>query len=134
MTGPTQPVPFLDLAGPHDRLRDQLDVAWKTVLSSGRFVGGPEVAAFEAEFAEYCGVAGCVGVGNGTDALELILAGASMVSVGTTIFHDPSACVRILRELDAELGRRGIERLSEVIGLAHEPRGTPARRLSGTVL
>jgi dTDP-4-amino-4,6-dideoxygalactose transaminase len=75
MTGPTQPVPFLDLAGPHDRLRDQLDVAWKTVLSSGRFVGGPEVAAFEAEFAEYCGVAGCVGVGNGTDALELVLAG-----------------------------------------------------------
>jgi dihydroorotate dehydrogenase (NAD+) catalytic subunit len=57
-----------------------------------------------------------------------------MVSVGTTIFHDPSACVRILRELDEELGQRGIERLGDVIGLAHEPRGAPARRLSGTVL
>jgi len=56
------------------------------------------------------------------------------VSVGTTIFHDPSACVRILRELDEELGQRGIERLGDVIGLAHEPRGAPARRLSGTVL
>ncbi len=56
------------------RLRDQLDVALKTVLSSERFVGGPEVEAFEAEFAEYCGVASCVGVGNGTDAMELVLA------------------------------------------------------------
>jgi dihydroorotate dehydrogenase (NAD+) catalytic subunit len=55
-----------------------------------------------------------------------------MVSVGTTIFHDPSACVRILRELDEELARRGVERLSDVIGRAHEPRGAPARRLSGT--
>jgi dihydroorotate dehydrogenase (NAD+) catalytic subunit len=73
------------------------------------------------------------GVQTGRDALELILAGASMVSVGTTIFHDPSACVRILRELDEELGQRGIERLGDVVGLAHEPRGAPIRRLSGTV-
>ena len=79
-------------------------------------------------------IIGMGGVRTGRDALELILAGASMVSVGTTIFHDPSACVRILRELDEELGQRGIERLGDVIGLAHEPRGAPARRLSGTVL
>ena len=71
------------------------------------------------------------GVRTGRDALELILAGASMVSVGTTIFHDPSACARILRELDEELARRGIERLSDVVGLAHEPRAAPRRRLSG---
>src|SRR5580693_7517189 len=79
-------------------------------------------------------IIGMGGVRTGRDALELILAGAAMVSVGTTIFHDPSACVRILRELDEELGQRGIERLGDVIGLAHEPRGAPARRLSGTVL
>ena len=48
-------------------------------------------------------IIGMGGVRTGQDALELILAGASMVSVGTTIFHDPSACVRILRELDEEL-------------------------------
>ena len=71
-------------------------------------------------------IIGMGGVRTGRDALELILAGASMVSVGTTIFHDPSACVRILRELDEELGQRGIERLGDVIGLAHEPRGAPA--------
>ena len=77
-------------------------------------------------------IIGMGGVRTGQDALELILAGASMVSVGTTIFHDPSACARILRELDEELARRGVERLSDVVGLAHEPRAAARRRLSGT--
>ncbi len=76
-------------------------------------------------------IIGMGGVKSGRDALELILAGASMVSVGTTNFHDPSACARILRELDEELSRRGIDRLSDVVGLAHEPRAAPRRRLSG---
>jgi dihydroorotate dehydrogenase (NAD+) catalytic subunit len=67
-------------------------------------------------------IIGMGGVVTGRDALELILAGASMVSIGTAIFHDPSACARILRELDEELARRGIERLSQVIGVAHEAR------------
>ena len=79
-------------------------------------------------------IIGMGGVRTGKDALELILAGAAMVSVGTTIFHDPSACMRILRELDEELALRGIERLTDVIGRAHEPRGTPRRRLSGTAV
>ena len=65
-------------------------------------------------------IIGMGGVMTGRDALELMLAGASMVSIGTAIFHDPSACARILRELDDELTRRGVERLSEVVGLAHE--------------
>jgi dihydroorotate dehydrogenase (NAD+) catalytic subunit len=77
---------------------------------------------------------GLGGVGTGRDALELILAGASMVSVGTTIFHDPSACVRVLRELDEELARRGVERLADVVGLAHEPHAGARRRLTGNVL
>src|ERR1700691_1495397 len=79
-------------------------------------------------------IIGMGGVRTGRDALELILAGAGMVSIGTTIFHDPSACVRVLRELDEELARRGVDRLADVVGLAHEPRAAPARRLSGTVL
>jgi dihydroorotate dehydrogenase (NAD+) catalytic subunit len=79
-------------------------------------------------------IIGMGGVRTGRDALELILAGAAMVSIGTTIFHDPSACVRILRELDEELASRGIERLTDVIGLAHEPHPAPGRRLSGSSL
>jgi dihydroorotate dehydrogenase (NAD+) catalytic subunit len=76
-------------------------------------------------------IIGMGGVMTGRDALELMLAGASMVSVGTAIFHDPSACARILRELEDEFARRGIQRLSEVIGLAHEMR--VADRSMGTV-
>jgi dihydroorotate dehydrogenase (NAD+) catalytic subunit len=79
-------------------------------------------------------IIGMGGVRTGKDALELILAGASMVSVGTTIFHDSSACVRILRELEEELAHRGVERLADVVGLAHEPRAAARRRLTGNVL
>jgi dihydroorotate dehydrogenase (NAD+) catalytic subunit len=79
-------------------------------------------------------IIGMGGVRTGRDALELILAGASMVGVGTTIFHDPSACVRILRELEEELAHRGVERLTDVVALAHEPRAAARRRLTGNVL
>jgi dihydroorotate dehydrogenase (NAD+) catalytic subunit len=65
-------------------------------------------------------IIGMGGVRTGQDALELILAGASMVSVGTTLFHDPSACVRILRELEEELTVRGVQRLVDVVGLAQQ--------------
>ncbi len=78
-------------------------------------------------------IIGMGGVRTGKDALELILAGAGLVAVGTTIFHDPSACERILRELDEELARRGIDRLSDVVGLAHEPRTATGRRLARNV-
>jgi dihydroorotate dehydrogenase (NAD+) catalytic subunit len=75
-------------------------------------------------------IIGIGGVRTGRDALELILAGASLVGVGTAIFHDPSACARIQHELDEELARRGVERLADVTGLAHHPGGrlAPARR------
>ena len=79
-------------------------------------------------------IIGMGGVRSGRDALELILAGAAMVSVGTVIFHDPSACARILRELEEELASRGIERLADIIGLAHEPRPAQGRKLSGSAL
>ena len=75
-------------------------------------------------------IIGIGGVRTGRDALELILAGASLVGVGTAIFHDPSACARIQHELEEELTRRGAERLADVMGLAHQPAGrlAPARR------
>jgi dihydroorotate dehydrogenase (NAD+) catalytic subunit len=80
-------------------------------------------------------IIGMGGVKTGLDALELILAGASMVSVGTTIFSDPSACMRILHELEEELTVRGFDRLIDVVGLAHEvraPAGRPANPKAGT--
>jgi dTDP-4-amino-4,6-dideoxygalactose transaminase len=68
-------VPFLDLQGVNNGLREDFDLAWKTVLDHGHFVGGPEVERFECEFASHCGTKACIGVANGTDALELILRG-----------------------------------------------------------
>jgi dihydroorotate dehydrogenase (NAD+) catalytic subunit len=69
-------------------------------------------------------IIGVGGILTGADALEFIAAGASAVQVGTAIFHDPSAPVRIIRELRGELADRGIAKLSEAIGLAHNPTST----------
>jgi dihydroorotate dehydrogenase (NAD+) catalytic subunit len=75
-------------------------------------------------------VIGMGGVRTGRDALEFLLAGATMVAVGTVLFHDPSACSRIQRELEEELVARGIDRVSEVVGRAHEGAGAAADRNS----
>lgn len=66
-------VPFLDLKAPYRELKDEMDAAWQRVMESGSFILGPEVAAFEAEFAATCGAKYCLGVANGLDALHLIL-------------------------------------------------------------
>lgn len=66
-------IPFLDLKASYLELKDELDAAYRRVMESGWFILGSEVEAFEAEFAAYCGVRHCVGVGNGLDALHLIL-------------------------------------------------------------
>ena len=66
-------VPFLDVAASYRELRGELDDAYARVMTSGRFVLGDEVEAFEAEFASYCGVRHAVGVGNGLDALTIAL-------------------------------------------------------------
>jgi dTDP-4-amino-4,6-dideoxygalactose transaminase len=66
-------VPFLDMKSPYIELKSELDEAYQRVMESGWYILGQEVEAFEKEFAEYCGVGHCVGVGNGLEALHLIL-------------------------------------------------------------
>lgn len=66
-------IPFLDLVKPHEELRFELQEAYKQVISSGLYVLGNEVAQFEKEFSYFCNAKYCIGVGNGLDALELIL-------------------------------------------------------------
>jgi dTDP-4-amino-4,6-dideoxygalactose transaminase len=66
-------VPFLDLNSMHAEVSDELTDAWHRVRLSSTFVGGEFVERFEAQWAEYCGVAYCVGVSSGTAALELSL-------------------------------------------------------------
>lgn len=66
-------IPFLDMTAPYRELQGELDAAYRRVMESGWYILGEEVAAFEEEFAAYCGVRFCVGVGNGLEALHLIL-------------------------------------------------------------
>lgn len=66
-------LPFVDLRAAYIELKDELDDAYNRVMDSGRYVLGREVEAFEENFATYCGVKHCVAVGNGLDALHLIL-------------------------------------------------------------
>ena len=66
-------VPFLDLNRFHQSIRELLDVAYRRVMDSGLFIMGPELEAFEAEFAAYSEVKHCMGVGNGLEALHLLL-------------------------------------------------------------
>jgi len=65
---------------------------------------------------------GVGGVASGRDALEFLLAGASMVGVGSLVVHDPSAPARILRELEEELAAMGVDRVADIVGQAHAHR------------
>lgn len=75
MADPSSPpvIPLLDLRPATEELRDELDAAYRAVLDSGQFLLGPQLAAFEAEYALSVGVRHCVGVANGLEALQLVL-------------------------------------------------------------
>lgn len=72
------PVPLVDLSLQHERIAADVSIGFERVLKSTSFVLGPEVQAFEQSFAEYCDVDHAVGVGNGTDALEIALVAAGV--------------------------------------------------------
>jgi dTDP-4-amino-4,6-dideoxygalactose transaminase len=71
-------VPFMDLARHHAPIEADLRAAFDRVLGTSGFILGAEVERFEAAFADYCGVAHCVGVGSGTAALALMLQAAGV--------------------------------------------------------
>jgi dTDP-4-amino-4,6-dideoxygalactose transaminase len=66
-------IPRIDLAAQRESFGGELEAAIERVISSGNFILGPEVEAFEEEFAAYCGAAHCVATGSGTDAIQLAL-------------------------------------------------------------
>ncbi|MDN3310108.1 DegT/DnrJ/EryC1/StrS family aminotransferase [Microbacterium oryzae] len=71
MTAVSTRVPFLNLAAQQAEVSDEVLPRWRELFETAQFVGGSEVSSFEAEYARYIGVEHCVGVANGTDALEL---------------------------------------------------------------
>jgi len=66
-------IPFLNLQASYIELKNELNDAYQRVMESGWYILGQEVESFEAEFAAYCGAKHCIGVGNGLEALHLIL-------------------------------------------------------------
>ena len=71
-------VPFLNVQAAFSELRVEISDAIIRVCDSGQYIGGAEVQAFEDEYAAYCGVKHCVGVGNGLDGLVLLLRAADI--------------------------------------------------------
>jgi dTDP-4-amino-4,6-dideoxygalactose transaminase len=70
---PTTDIPFADLHGQHDAIRERLDEAWRQVTGAEAYISGPALTRFEERWAQYCQRRAAVGVGSGTDALELAL-------------------------------------------------------------
>ncbi len=68
-------VPFLDMKSQYLELKSELDQAYSRVMESGWYILSGEVEAFEQEFAAYIGAKHCIGIGNGLEALQLILMG-----------------------------------------------------------
>lgn len=71
-------VPMLDLSLQHAQVADEIRAGFDRVIATASYILGPDVAAFESAFAAYCGVGHVIGVGNGTDAIELALRAAGI--------------------------------------------------------
>ncbi len=71
-------IPFLNLGAAYAEIKPDLDAAYQRVMDSGWYILGEEVEAFEREYAAFCGAKYCIGVGNGLEALQLLLRAAGI--------------------------------------------------------
>src|SRR6187431_126343 len=99
-----QPIPFLDLVTPHRELENELVEAFREAVRGAAFIGGPQVEAFEREFATYCGSKYCVGVANGTDAVRfaLMASGVGRGDAVVTVSHTFIATVEAISQAGAD--------------------------------
>src|SRR5215472_7228702 len=88
----TTNVPFLDLITPHLEMEEELVKTFREALHAAAFIGGQAVQDFESEFAKYCQVKFCVGVGSGTDALRFALVAAG-VAPGESVITVPNTFI-----------------------------------------
>ena len=88
----TSNIPFLDLITPHHQLEEELVAVFRRVLGTAGFIGGPMVEGFEKEFAQFCEVPFCVGVGSGTDAVRFSLMAAG-VGTGDIVITVPNTFI-----------------------------------------
>jgi len=66
-------IPFVDLKAQYNSIKAEMDPAIKNIIENTAFIGGDAVKTFESNFATFCNAKNCVGVGNGTDALWIVL-------------------------------------------------------------
>lgn len=94
-------IPLVDLQAQHAEVAEEVEAGFKRIIAETAFIGGAEVAAFEREYAAFSGVAHCVGVANGTDAIELALRavgvgpGDEVVLPANTFIATAEAVVRV---------------------------------------
>jgi dTDP-3-amino-2,3,6-trideoxy-4-keto-D-glucose/dTDP-3-amino-3,4,6-trideoxy-alpha-D-glucose/dTDP-2,6-dideoxy-D-kanosamine transaminase len=94
-------IPINNLKRQYERIKPSIDQVVSRVLESGWYILGPEVEAFENEFANYCGTNYCIGVANGTDAIEIglkslgITAGDEVITVANAGFYSTNAILAI---------------------------------------
>ena len=100
-----EPIPFLDLVSLHKPLEEELLEVCRRAIETAHFIGGPEVEGFEKEFADYCGVPYCAGVGNGTDAVRfaLMACGVGKGDAVITVSHTFIATVEGISQAGAEV-------------------------------
>lgn len=144
VTEPTRRVPKLDLVAEHERMRGEVDAALARVLESQRFIGGPEVAAFEEELAAASGVGHAVGCGSGSDALLLALMaegigpGDRVVCPAYTFFSTAAAISRlgaepVFADIDPTTLCMEAPQLAEAIDRAGQPAAVIVVHLFGRV-
>ncbi|MFK0190372.1 DegT/DnrJ/EryC1/StrS family aminotransferase [Kitasatospora sp. NPDC090308] len=106
-------IPLVDLHAAHAEIADEVRAGFDAVLASGAYIKGPDVAAFEREYAAFCGTAHAVGTANGTDAIEMALRalelepGGGVVLPANTFVASAEAVVRaglrpVLVDVDEE--------------------------------
>ena len=123
----TRPVPLFVTRPALEPLLDEVAERQRAVLDSGRYILGPEVEAFEAEFARYSGRRFCIGVANGTDAIVIALRalgvrpGGEVIVPGVSFFATAEAVALIgarpvFADLDPELRCISAETVEPLIG------------------
>ena len=122
-------IPLVDLGLQRDQVAAEVERGFAEVLASGAYVGGPQVTACELEYASLLGVEFCIGVGNGTDAIELALracgigAGDEVVLPANTVVATAEAEVRagavpVLADVDKDCLLLDPESVASVVGPA----------------
>lgn len=125
------PIKFVDLAAMNEEIRERVERELEEVHRNTSYVGGPQVEAFEKEFASYLGVKRVIGVGSGTDALRLALlamgvgAGDEVITTPMTFIATAASIVQtgarpVFVDVDPETCNLSVEHLHRYLRAGHQ--------------